>query len=136
MGTTMDEIRYEELLLEEWENERKSVFEALEKIANSGNTDELVKNLEDLKDVYISDKVIGNKNLNKVISDINFEAPKLKKYIEEQFKEYKRSCKKSNRKYFIYGLIGGIVLHFFPDLILFIETNWIPAFAGMTSFVL
>ena len=110
MSTTIDDINHDIYLEEKWEDERKSVFEALKIIANSRNIDELVKNLEKLKGIYISDKCIGNENLNKLIEDINFEMPKLKKYISEEFEKNTKSCKVNNRKYFIYGaMVTGIL---------------------------
>ena len=105
MGTTIDDINYDMHLQEEWEDERRSVFEALEKIANSGNVDELIKNLEELKGVYISDKSIGNENLNKVIDNINFEMPKFKEYFDRQNKKNNDV----NKKYFYIGLTIGIL---------------------------
>lgn len=98
----MDDIRYEELILEEIENERKEVFEALKKIANSRNADELVKNLKTLKNVYILDKAIGGKNLNKAISEINFDLLKVTKHVDKQFE-------KSNKVAVVVMFIGAII---------------------------
>lgn len=103
MGTTIDDLKYDMYFQEKWEEEKESVFETLKKIANSRNVDELVKNLKELKGVYISDKSIGNKNLNKVINNINFEMPKFKEYFDEQNKKNNDV----NKKYFYIGLTIG-----------------------------
>ena len=98
MGTTMDDIKYEMYLQEKWDDERKEVFGALEKIANSRNTNELVKNLKGLKNVYISDKPVSNRNLDKAIGGINFEMI-----------EFIKWSKKQSRKAFIIAVIAIIV---------------------------
>ena len=106
MGTTIDDIKYEMYIQEKWEDERREVFKALGKIANSRNIDELVKNLKELKNVYISDKPVANENLDEVIGGINFEMLEFKKDIDEKFKKQE----KSSRKYFVYGLIAAGII--------------------------
>ncbi len=105
MGITIDEIRYEELLLKEWENEKKEVFKALGKIANSRNTDELVKNLKGLKGVYISGESVGSKNLDKAIGGINFEMIEFKKSLNKKFRKTSIMAVIS----IIIGIIGVVV---------------------------
>ena len=117
MGTTMDDIRYEEFILEKIENERKEVFGALKKIANSEDINELVRNLKELKNVYISDRAIGGRNLNRAISEINFDLLKATKHIDKQFEKSDKSDKKSDKKYFVYNSIVALIVMFIGIII-------------------
>jgi len=120
MGTTIDDVKYDMCIQEKLDDERKEVFKALEKIANSINTNELVKNLKGLKNVYISDKPIGSENLNKAISGINFDLLKVIKHTDKQFEKSNKSSEKSNKKYFIYSSVEAVALMFFGVIIGFV----------------
>ena len=120
MGTTIDDVKYDMYIQEKWEDERKEVFRALKKISNSRNTNELVKNLKGLKNVYISDKPVGSENLNKAISEINFDLLKATKHTDKQFEKFNKSSEKSDKKYFIYNSMVAVVVMFIGIIIGFV----------------
>lgn len=112
----IDDVNHETYLLKEWGEERELVYKALQKIANSENIDKLIESLYELRYIYISNKSIGSKNLNKVINNINFDLLKAIKHFDRQFEEFNKLNEKSNKKYFIYGsiiaMIIGIIMGF------------------------
>lgn len=120
MGTTIDDVKYDMYIQEKWEDERKEVFRALKKISNSRNTNELVKNLKGLKNVYISDRPVGSENLNKAISEINFDLLKATKHTDKQFEKSNKSSEKSDKKYFIYNSMVAVVVMFIGIIIGFV----------------
>jgi hypothetical protein len=96
-------------LQEEWGNEKKLALEALEKIANSENIDDLVKNLKKLQDVYASGIAIDNDNLSKLIGNLSFEMPKFKEYFDSQLMRSNESTEKNDKKYFICSSIIAVI---------------------------
>ncbi|MCK5211546.1 hypothetical protein KAJ89_02495 [Candidatus Parcubacteria bacterium] len=106
MGTTIDDVKYDMHIQEEWENERRAVFEALENIANSKNITELQNNLSELRDVYSSDVSIDNESVSNLIQELDLSLPKLKEYLENKGEE----GKKIDSKYFYVGIIIALIL--------------------------
>jgi len=108
MGTTLQDAQMEIDFEEELERERREAFKALKNISNSKNTQELQNNLNKLKDVYRiekSDLKINDDNIGKLISDLDFSMPELRKYWDKSERQQKL--------YFYVGLIlsvFGIVL--------------------------
>jgi len=72
MGSTIDDVSHEIGLEEEWKRERAEAFQILEKIANSENIDELQRNLNELRNIYISEIAIDDNNVNELISELDF----------------------------------------------------------------
>lgn len=100
MGSTIDDVALEIGLEEEWKRERSEAFEALEKIANSENVTELQRNLNELKNIYISEIPIDDENIGKLISELDFSMPKIKEYLEKSAR--------TQRLYFLVGLMIGL----------------------------
>ena len=101
MGSTIEDASYEIHLEDEWKKERKEAFEALEKIANSENIDELQKSLNELKDIYISEVAINDDNIRKLVSELDFSMPKIKEYLDKSAR--------SQKLYFLIGLIFALL---------------------------
>lgn len=94
MGSTIDDVALEIALEEERKRERKEAFEFLEKIANSESVNELQKNLNKLKNIYISEIAIDDENVGKLISELDFSMPKIMR---------------RQRLYFLVGLIIALL---------------------------
>lgn len=105
MGSNIEDVTYEMHLQKQWENERKEVFTALEKIANSENISELQQNLDKLKNIYSSEISIDDAQILKLISELDFSMPRLKEYMEEGFKK----SDNTNKKYFIVGILFAVI---------------------------
>jgi len=93
MSTTIEDVQYDMHLQEQWEEERREAFNALEKIANSQTIDELQENLDELKNVYSSEIAIDSDNVDELVSKLDFSMPRLREYLEEQNKKSERRGK-------------------------------------------
>ncbi|TET84177.1 MAG: hypothetical protein E3J36_02110 [Candidatus Nealsonbacteria bacterium] len=101
MGSTIENTSFEIHLEEEWKRERKEAFQALEKIANSENVNELQKNLNELKNIYISEIAIDDDSVGKLISELDFSMPRIKEYLDKSAR--------SQKLYFLIGLIIALL---------------------------
>lgn len=101
MGSTIDDVADEIYFEEERKREKKEALEILEKIANSENIHKLQKNLDELKNTYISDLSIDDDSVDKLISELDFSMPKLKEYFEKS--------EKSEKSHFFIGVIIALV---------------------------
>ncbi len=106
MSSTIEDVLYDMHLQEEWEEERKEAFKALEKIANSENISELQKNLNTLKDIYSSEIAIDDDNIKKLISELDFSMPKIKEYFDKRDKK----TEKTGKKHFYITILITIVI--------------------------
>lgn len=98
MGSTIEDVALEISLEEEREREKREAFEILEKIANSENIDELQKNLNALKNIYISEVAIDDDNIGRLISELDLSMPKIKESFEKSAKLQK-----------LYFIIGSVI---------------------------
>jgi len=112
MGSTIDDAAYEMHLEKQWREERKMVSEALGKIANSSGISELQRNLDELKHIYSSEVSVDDKNVDSLISQLDFSLPKLREYLD-----YKD--KKSGRLQMLYFLLGLILPFIIQHMIQF-----------------
>lgn len=101
MGSTIEDVSGEIHLEDEWKRERKEAFEILEKIANSESIGELQKNLNELKNIYISEIAIDDDNVGKLISELNFSMPKIRGYLEKSAR--------LQRLYFLIALLVALL---------------------------
>jgi len=109
MGSTIDDVAHEIYLEEERKREKKEALGILEKIANSENIHELKKNLDELRNTYITDLSIDDDSVDKLISELDFSMPKIKGYLEKSARLQKL--------YFLiglaialFGIIVGLIL--------------------------
>lgn len=109
MGTTLEDIAYEEHLQEQWEHERKEVFVALQEIADSSDLKELRRNLNSLKGIYTTELSFDHKKISNLVSKIDFTLPRLEKYIT---KEFNRSSKITWIQFGLGLVLGFIVSKF------------------------
>lgn len=100
MGSTIEDVAHEMHLQKQWEDERREVFAALEKIANSESLTDLQQNLDKLKNIYSSDISIDDSQISKLISELDLSLPRLKEFVEEKFKK----SDNTNKWYFLVGI--------------------------------
>jgi hypothetical protein len=107
MGTTIDDVHYEEYLERMAEEHRKVVWGALKKIADSKTVNELQSSLESLKEVYIDSDFydhlkIDEDKIDRLINELDLSMPALRD-------EIKREITNSTRSSAIFGWAGIIV---------------------------
>ncbi len=111
MGTTIEDIQYEEYL----EGLHKSYTDALEKLAESKSLNELKRNLEELQGAKASlpDWMTKNTEQFDELENTLEEITTIEKVYETLIKQ-----KKESKSYFIAGLVIGLIVTILSSLFL------------------